>query len=70
MRAAAGPMLTAAASFSSVIVTGHELDDFARWTTRFLVLRDGVIAASVETAGLAPEVLRERLAAALDGRGP
>ena len=67
MRETAGTILSNAAAFSSVIVTGHELDDFARWTTRFLVLRDGVISASVETAGLDVPVLRERLTAALEG---
>ena len=67
MRETAGTILSNAAAFSSVIVTGHELDDFARWTTRFLVLRDGVISASVETAGLDAPVLRERLSAALEG---
>ena len=67
MRETAGTILSNAAAFSSVIVTGHELDDFARWTTRFLVLRGGVISASVETAGLDLPVLRERLTAALEG---
>ena len=67
MRETAGTILSNAAAFSSVIVTGHELDDFARWTTRFLVLRAGVISASVETAGLDVPVLRERLTAALEG---
>lgn len=61
MRLAAGAILSEAAAFSCVIVTGHELEDFARWTTRFLILRDGVVAASVETAGLDVPALRERL---------
>lgn len=67
MRAVTGEILMNAASFSSVIVTGHELDDFAKWTTRFLVLDDGVISASVETAGLGPDTLRARLDQALKG---
>ena len=67
MRRAAGAILSNVVSFSSVIVTGHELDDFARWTTRFLVLRDGVISASVESTGLEPSVLRSRLDAAMEG---
>ena len=67
MRMAAGEILSNAASFSSVIVTGHELWDFAKWTSRFLVLRDGVIAAKVETAGLEPSVLRERVEDAMSG---
>ena len=69
MREAMGEVLSNAAAFSSVIVTGHEVDDFAKWTTRFLVLRDGIIAASVETAGLDLRTVRERLDAALRGGG-
>ncbi len=51
MRDAAGAVLSDAAAFSSVIVTGHELSDLAKWTTRFLVLRDGVVASTVSAAG-------------------
>ena len=69
MRLAAGEVLSNAAAFSSVIVTGHELEDFASWTTRFLVLRDGVIASEVETAGLDTPVLCERIDFALNGGG-
>ena len=67
MRETAGAILANAVAFSSVIVTGHELEDFARWTTRFLVLRDGVMSASLDAAGLDLPVLRERLAAAMEG---
>ena len=69
MRAATGSLLSSAVAFSSVIVTGHELEDLAKWTTRFLVLRDGVLSASVEAAGQDPSVLRERLDAAMEGSG-
>lgn len=68
MRAAAGEILASAAAFSSVIVAGHEVTDFARWTTRILVLKDGVISAEVDTAGHDSSVLCERVDAAL-GRG-
>ena len=67
MRMAAGAVLSNAAAFSSVIVTGHELEDFARWTTRFLVLRNGVISASIDTAGLDEATLRGRVDLALKG---
>ena len=67
MRETAGTILANAVAFSSVIVTGHELEDFARWTTRFLVLRDGVISASLDAAGLDLPDLRERLAVAMEG---
>lgn len=67
MRHAAGSILSNAAAFSSVIVTGHELDDFAKWTTRFLVLRNGIVSTTVDTTGLDGATLRERLDLALDG---
>ena len=69
MRSVAGEILSSAAAFSSVIVTGHELEDFAKWTTRFLVLSDGVISASVDAIGIDPAVLRTRLDAAMEGIG-
>ena len=68
VRAMAGEILASAASFSCVIVTGHEVADFARWTTRILVLRDGVISAEVNTTGHDAAVLCERVGAALEGR--
>ena len=67
MRETAGTVLSDAAAFSSVIVTGHEYADFARWTTRLLVLRNGVIASSLETAGIDEPKLLERLDVALTG---
>jgi len=67
MRMTMGTILSSAAAFSSVIVTGHELEDHARWTTRFLVLKDGIVAASLETAGLETFVLRDRLDMLLAG---
>ena len=67
MRRVAGDILSSAAAFSSVIVTGHELDDFAKWTTRFLVLRSGVVAETIDAAGHEPEELRARLDAAIEG---
>ena len=69
MRSAMGFLLSNAVAFSSVIVTGHEFDDLAKWTTRFLVLHDGVLSASVETAGQELPVLRERVEAAMEGSG-
>ena len=69
LRAATGSLLSSAVAFSSVIVTGHELEDLAKWTTRFLVLHDGVLSASIEAAGQDLPVLRERLDAAMKGDG-
>lgn len=54
MRDAAGEVLSNAAAFSCVIVTGHDVDDMAKWTTRFLVLKDGVVSSIVATAGGEP----------------
>lgn len=67
MREAAGSMLSTVAAFSSVVVTGHEITDLAKWTTRFLVLRDGVISATVPAAGVKPDDLARRVGAALKG---
>jgi len=67
MRTAAGEILSNAAAFSAVIVTGHEIEDLARWTTRFLVLRDGVISATITTAGMEYPALRAHIDEALTG---
>ena len=67
MRAVAGEILAGAAAFSSVVVTGHEVSDFAQWTTRILVLRGGVVSAEVDTAGHDAAIICERVGAALEG---
>lgn len=67
MRRSAGEILSDAAAFSSVIVTGHEIDDLMKWTTRFLILRDGVISASISASGTDASDLRARIDEALDG---
>ena len=67
VRQSMGTILSDAASFSSVIVTGHELEDFACWSTRFLVLRNGVVSASVVTAGLDRTTLIDRLSGLMRG---
>ena len=67
MRAVAGEILASAAAFSSVVVTGHEVSDFAQWTTRILVLRGGVMSAEVDTAGHDSAIICERVGAALEG---
>lgn len=63
LRAAMGPIVSNVAAFSSVIVTGHDVYDMAKWTTRFLVLRGGVIEATIPAAGLAPEEILRRVRA-------
>lgn len=67
MRAAAGQILSDAAAFSAVVITGHEIADFAKWTTRFLVLRNGVIDSTVTAAGVSRDDLAERIYDALEG---
>ena len=67
MRTAAGAILSEAAAFSSVIATGHEIEDFAKWTTRFLILRDGVVSATIPTAGSDAEELVGKVSRALEG---
>jgi len=67
MRSAAGAILSEAAAFSSVIVTGHEIEDFAKWTTRFLVLRDGVVSATIPSAGGDVAELVGKVSYALEG---
>lgn len=66
-RAMAGDVLSNAAAFSSVIVTGHEIGEFARWTTRFLVLRDGVVFATVATVGMDVPQIVTKVEEALKG---
>lgn len=67
MRKSVGEILRMAAAFSSVIVAGHEIDDMMNWSTRFLVLRDGVISASIPAHGTDRAVLRARIDEALYG---
>jgi len=66
-REAAGSMLTAVASFSCVIATGHEIEDLARWSTRFLVLDGGVVSATIPAAGVAKDEIVKRVDAAMKG---
>lgn len=67
MREAAGNIISSVAAFSSVIVTGHEITEMSRWTTRFLVLRDGVIAATLPAARADADALVKRVDFALKG---
>ena len=69
MRDAAGEVIAEAAAFSSVIVTGHEVEDLAKWTTRFLVLRSGVVYAEIGSSGVDPAEVRKRVVTAIRGEG-
>lgn len=67
MRSGLGEVLSQAAAFSSVIVTGHEVDEFARWSSRMLLLRNGVIAASMSSAGVDPQAFACRMHEMMEG---
>lgn len=67
MREIAGSILSQAAAFSSVIVTGHEIADLVKWTTRFLVLRSGFIASTIAAAGVELSELESRVRHSLIG---
>lgn len=55
-----GRILASVASFAAVVVSGHELDELARWATRFCVLRGGrvqeapTVSAARALLGVAP----------------
>ena len=51
-RQAFGRILAAISSFSSVVVSGHELDELAQWATKFYVLRDGKLVGTKTAAGV------------------
>ncbi len=63
MRRLSATILSEAAAFSAVLATGHELVDFASWSTRFLVLRDGAVSSVCSGAGSSQEDVVSRLRA-------
>lgn len=67
MRESAGETIASVAAFASVIVTGHEITDLAKWTTRFLVLSGGVVSATIPVTGIDPATATARIEAALKG---
>ena len=67
LRMSSGSIISNIAAFAGVIVTGHEIADMAKWTTRFLVLRDGVISSTIDAAGIDKALLTARVDAALSG---
>ena len=44
-------ILSACAKNSMIVVSGHEVEDLARWVKRFLVLENGVVAKEVAASG-------------------
>lgn len=68
-RVSAGEIISNVAAFAAVIATGHEIADLAKWSTRFLLLKDGTIAQTFNAAGMERSVLVERIEAAMKGGG-
>lgn len=69
MRESAGAVLSEAAAFSSVIVTGHEIEDMAKFVTRFLVIKDGVVAKSISLSEVGAEAAAAEVRKAMEGVG-
>lgn len=69
MRESVGKIVSTVATFSSVIVTGHEIPDIVKWASRVLVLRNGSISSSVPAAGIARTEFAARVDKALKGGG-
>lgn len=69
MRENAASVLSAAAAFSAVVVTGHEIADLAGCVTRFLVLKDGLISSSIPVKGLDAHEACALVKKAIEGGG-
>ena len=68
LREDAGELLSNAAAFSSVIITGHELEELSRFSARMLVLKDGVIASTLTASGVEEQEFVQRVLAAIKRR--
>ena len=69
MRETAGRILSDAAAYSSVVVSGHEIGDFSEWATRFLVLKDSSLSDSIRLSDAGGrEAFRREVVKALSGR--
>lgn len=51
-RAAFGRILASVASFAAVVVSGHELDELARWATKFYVVKGGHVVGAKTISGV------------------
>lgn len=67
MRFDAKEIIKSVSAFSSVVLTGHEMTDLAKLATRFLVLSDGRISASISTESLNEIEIVSRIDNALKG---
>ena len=69
MRESAQTILSEAAAFSSVIVTGHEIDDLVKVSARVLVLSHGGISDEIPVAALGRDAAEAGVRRALAGGG-
>lgn len=67
MRLDACEIIKAVSAFSCIILTGHEISDLAKLSTRFLVLSDGRISASIPTESLDEAGIVARIDKAVKG---
>ena len=51
-RASFGRILSSVASFAAVVVSGHELDELARWATKFYVVKGCRVVGAKTVAGV------------------
>lgn len=54
MRESAGEILSNVAAFSSVVVSGHEIDDLVKISARALVLSNGAVSDDISVESLGP----------------
>jgi ABC-2 type transport system ATP-binding protein len=69
IRETAGGILANAAAFSGVVVTGHEIEELVKISTRILVLSNGTVSDEIIMSGKSAAEDCERVRKALAGGG-
>lgn len=67
MRGVIGEIIMSISTFSSVVVTGHDIFDLAKWVKKFLVLSKGRIGSVIDTTALDHAQTVARVESALKG---
>ena len=67
MRGVIGEIIMSSSTFSSVVVTGHDISDLAKWVKKFLVLSKGRITSVIDTTALDHAQTVARVESALKG---
>lgn len=67
MRGVIGEIIMSISTFSSVVVTGHDISDLAKWVKKFLVLSKGRIGSVIDTTALDHAQTVARVESALKG---